>query len=87
MHLLLSLPTTLYITTVFHAQQMDTEISKHAVEACDYIKAQMPAELQSPTIAIICGSGLGGLSNAVEPHSKYEIDYKKIPHFPGGTGK
>lgn len=66
---------------------MDTLISKNAAEAYDYLQGQIPAELQSPTIAIICGSGLGGLSKAVQPHPKYEVDYENIPHFPEGKGK
>ena len=66
---------------------MDTLVSKNVVEALGYIKGQIPAELQSPTIAIICGSGLGGLSDAVLSHPKREIDYKSIPHFPEGKGR
>lgn len=65
---------------------MDTSVSRNVVEALSYIEGQIPAELQSPAVAIICGSGLGGLSDAVLAHPKCEIDYKNIPHFPEGKG-
>lgn len=38
----------------------------------------------TPTIGIICGSGLGGLTDLVE--IKYAIDYKNVPGFPMSTG-
>ena len=38
-----------------------------------------------PEIAIICGSGLGGLAELVK--DKTVIPYADIPHFPRSTGK
>lgn len=38
-----------------------------------------------PEIAIICGTGLGGLADLVD--SKTEIAYEEIPSFPRSTGK
>ena len=35
-------------------------------------------------IAIICGSGLGGIADMLE--NKTSIDYKDIPKFPVSTG-
>lgn len=37
-----------------------------------------------PEIAIICGSGLGGLAELVV--DKIVIPYADIPHFPRSTG-
>ena len=38
-----------------------------------------------PTIAVICGSGLGGLADLLEDPDA--IDYEDIPYFPLSTGK
>jgi len=38
-----------------------------------------------PEIAIICGSGLGGLAELIV--NKIVIPYSDIPHFPKSTGK
>ena len=51
-----------------------------------YLQASLPLELREPAIAIICGSGLGGLADAVEATPRSEMDYKDIPHFPRSTG-
>lgn len=42
-----------------------------------------------PKIAIVCGSGLGGLQHTVdEAENSYpEIAYKDIPDFPRPTGE
>jgi len=49
-------------------------------EAAGFIKSQKPFE---PEIGIILGTGLGGLSKAIDP--VIEIPYKDIPHFPQST--
>lgn len=40
---------------------------------------------QRPKVAIICGSGLGGLADLLE--DKTEFPYKDIPSFPTSTGE
>lgn len=57
-----------------------------ATETARYLQASLPLELRGPAIAIICGSGLGGLANAVDIAPRSEIYYKDIPHFPRSTG-
>ena len=52
-----------------------------------YIRSQVS---EKPEVAIICGSGLGGLADVIE--SPVSLDYKDIPHFhassvPGHAGK
>ncbi len=56
-------------------------------ESADFLRAQIPENLQSPKVAIICGSGLGGLAGMVKDEGKAELDYGSIPHFSRSTGK
>ncbi|CAL8582009.1 Purine nucleoside phosphorylase [Xanthoria parietina] len=60
----------------------DTLSFKHANEAHHFIAKQLSAELQSPRLGIICGSGLGGLAETVLSNPRHEIPYSAIPHFP-----
>lgn len=46
-----------------------------------YLRFVVPAELLKPEIAIICGSGLNGLTTAFEKGSVV-VQYADIPHFP-----
>jgi len=65
---------------------MEKDISQHAAEALHVIQDQLPQALQKPAVAIICGSGLGGLADSVIPHPRHEIGYADIPYFPQSTG-
>lgn len=56
-------------------------------ESADFIRAKIPESLQNPKVAIICGSGLGGLAGTIRNDGKVEFDYSSIPHFPRSTGK
>lgn len=51
-------------------------------EAYTFINKNLPSILQSPRVAIVCGSGLGGLANTIDSAQRVEIDYSDIPHFP-----
>ncbi|KAL4759861.1 purine-nucleoside phosphorylase [Aspergillus foveolatus] len=51
-------------------------------EAFDFIKKLLPEPLKAPRVAIVCGSGLGGLANTIDNDLRVEIDYSDIPHFP-----
>ncbi|RMJ27650.1 hypothetical protein PHISP_01502 [Aspergillus sp. HF37] len=53
-----------------------------AHEATTFLRQRLPAELQKPRVAIICGSGLGGLADAIHGQPRAEFDYPSIPHFP-----
>lgn len=59
----------------------------HVNEAASFLRQRLPAELQKPQVAIICGSGLGGLADAVHDQPRAEYNYASIPHFPHPTGK
>ena len=56
-------------------------------ESAEFLKAQVPESLRTPKIAIICGSGLGGLAGTVQNEGKIELDYASIPHFTPSAGK
>lgn len=50
-------------------------------ETADYLLGNTK---QRPKVAIICGSGLGGLADLLE--NKEVFPYKNIPRFPTSTG-
>ena len=54
--------------------------------AFDYLKNAVPSALREPKIAIVCGSGLGGLVEAIHDSPRHEISYGDIPCFPKSTG-
>jgi purine-nucleoside phosphorylase len=49
--------------------------------AADFIKSRLPTELQHPKVAIVCGSGLGGIVEELEPSPQVHINYVDIPNF------
>lgn len=53
-----------------------------ASNICKFIKSKIP---ETPKVAIICGSGLGTLAEAVT--SQLVIRYSDIKEFPKKTGK
>ena len=66
---------------------MDNSVAQNTLEAFDYLSDRIPPLLKSPDIAVICGSGLGGLADIVQSHSQWEISYTQIPHFPHSQGE
>ncbi|KAF2639088.1 hypothetical protein P280DRAFT_528613 [Massarina eburnea CBS 473.64] len=56
-----------------------------ASETAAFVRSKLPQELQNPHVAIVCGSGLGGLVDTIEAEPKVELDYKTIPNFPQST--
>ena len=51
----------------------------------DAIKSALPANLQSPRVGIICGSGLSGLVNVFR--DVVLVPYENIPGFSKSTGR
>ena len=74
--------------SLFEAQDemVDTAYSK-AVATVEFLRRQLPAELAKPRVAIVCGSGLGGLVSTLNDDVKEEWAYKDVPHFPQSTGE
>ncbi|KAF2004470.1 purine nucleoside phosphorylase 1 [Amniculicola lignicola CBS 123094] len=56
-----------------------------ATETTAYIRSKLPASLQTPRVAIVCGSGLGGLAETIEAEPRVELAYGTIPNFPQST--
>ena len=64
---------------------MISSIFQRAIESVEHLRAKLPEHLSKPRVAIVCGSGLGGLAETVN-EEKMGWDYKDIPNFPVGTG-
>jgi len=62
-------------------------IFQTATESASFIRSKLPDELQTPRVAIVCGSGLGGIASTINEGVKVEIAYQDIPHFPRSTGE
>jgi purine-nucleoside phosphorylase len=58
-----------------------------ATETAAHVRSQLPPALQNPKVAIVCGSGLGGLADTIEAEPKVELKYGEIPNFPKSTGE
>jgi purine-nucleoside phosphorylase len=52
----------------------------------NFLRRDLPLQLQYPKVAIVCGSGLGDLANEVEDEPKVVVPYADIPGFPASTG-
>lgn len=66
--------------------KIDLSSFERANEAVSYLRTKLPEILQQPQVAIVCGSGLGGLADTIQPESRIEFEYASIPHFPRSTG-
>ncbi|KAF2474066.1 purine nucleoside phosphorylase-like protein [Lindgomyces ingoldianus] len=58
---------------------------QRATETASHIRSALPDVLQNPKVAIVCGSGLGGLAQTIDPTPKVELAYENIPNFPKST--
>ena len=67
-------------------EAMSPDLYLRATQSAEYIKQRIPADLRTPSVGIICGSGLGGLADVVLPSHRAGINYRDIPHFPKSTG-
>jgi purine-nucleoside phosphorylase len=62
-------------------------VYKRSGATADLLRRLLPGELQNPEIAIVCGSGLGGLAETINATPKVELPYEEVPGFPVSTGK
>jgi purine-nucleoside phosphorylase len=69
------------------ASKPSSEAYQRASSSADFIRSKLPSHLQKPRVAIVCGSGLGGIADTVTADTKLEIDYHDIPNFPKTTGE
>jgi len=58
---------------------------KRASATAELLQKLLPEALQSPKIAIVCGSGLGGLAETIHSSPKLELPYEQVPGFPVST--
>jgi purine-nucleoside phosphorylase len=68
------------------ATMTDLSSFQRANEAVAHLRNTLPEGLQKPQVAIVCGSGLGGLADTIHTELRAEYDYGSIPHFPRSTG-
>lgn len=67
--------------------QPDMSLFERANQAASFLKGRLPEVLRAPKVAIVCGSGLGGLADTVHAEPRAEYDYSSIPYFPRPTGE
>lgn len=60
---------------------------QRATETAAYVRSKLPSALQNPKVAIVCGSGLGGLADTIDAESKVELPYSSIPNFSKSAGE
>ncbi|KAK9459274.1 nucleoside phosphorylase domain-containing protein [Lipomyces oligophaga] len=60
-------------------QQKSTQ--ERALAVIEFIKLKVPVELQVPKVAVICGSGLQNLTDALQLSPRVELNYGEIPYF------
>jgi hypothetical protein len=65
----------------------NSQLFDNASTTTKFLQEKLPELLAKPEIGIICGSGLGGLSDAVHNEHRVEVNYADIPHFPRSTGQ
>lgn len=64
----------------------ESVIYGQAKETASFIRSKVSTpELRRPKVAIVCGSGLGGIADLIESGHRLEIPYSEIPNFPRTT--
>lgn len=64
-----------------------SELERRIVEAAAVIRSRLAVtpDLAAPRLAIILGSGLGGVVELLDPAPRLVIPYREIPHVPQAT--
>jgi purine-nucleoside phosphorylase len=75
------------VTDHLPTSKPSSEAYQRASSSADFIRSKLPSHLHNPRVAIVCGSGLGGIADTVTADTKLEIDYHDIPNFPKTTGE
>lgn len=63
-----------------------TSAFERATETAEFLRSKLPGPLARPRVAVVCGSGLGGLAKTVNPGTEV-WEYKDVPNFPLSTGE
>ena len=84
---------TLYhsVTHIAHTlgeahDDMATSPFHRATETVDFLRSRLSPQLAHPRVAIVCGSGLGGLTGTINVDEREEWAYEDVPNFPLSTG-
>jgi len=65
--------------------QVPVSVLSRATSTSRHLQNLLPDPLQRPRVAIVCGSGLGGLADTIEDDPRIEAPYSSIPDFPQPT--
>ncbi|KAK3053760.1 Purine nucleoside phosphorylase [Extremus antarcticus] len=64
-------------------------VFNQCVETVEWLRTKVPENLQKPRVAVVCGSGLGGIVGCLNTDDgdagRWEGDYKTVPNFPVST--
>lgn len=55
-------------------------------KTANYLASRLPEDFMRVELGVICGSGLGGLVDTIDPSTKFEFPYHEIPNFASSTG-
>jgi purine-nucleoside phosphorylase len=63
------------------------ELERRILESADFIVRALAVEpeLAAPRLAFVLGSGLGGVTELLDPAPRVEIAYREIPNVPGAA--
>ncbi|SMQ53251.1 unnamed protein product [Zymoseptoria tritici ST99CH_3D1] len=71
----------------FHTfrEEMAPSPYDRAGETVEFLRQKLPESLAQPRVAVVCGSGLGGLAETVNEGVRETWEYKDVPNFPIST--
>jgi purine-nucleoside phosphorylase len=61
-------------------------LHQRASATAEAIIGLLPAALREPKVAIVCGSGLGGLADTIHSEPQIQLPYADVPGFAVSTG-
>ncbi|KAK9365962.1 nucleoside phosphorylase domain-containing protein [Lipomyces kononenkoae] len=62
--------------------EVEASLTAQASVVISFIRERVPAELHYPKVAVICGSGLHHLADALNASPRIEIPFSDLPYFP-----
>lgn len=66
--------------------EMSGNLYDRCIETVEFLRLKLPDKIAHPRVAIVCGSGLGGLAETINPAGETSSwDYKDVPNFPVST--
>ncbi|KAK9478896.1 nucleoside phosphorylase domain-containing protein [Lipomyces japonicus] len=63
----------------------ESTLLDRANAVCEYIRSKLPDDLARTRVAVICGSGLNGLADALNGNVRFEFKFSELPYFPVPT--